>query len=312
MTRFSKYFQRIGGVAFLAELMCLFFPVLTIYQENYASLTYRSIDFIWWMTGRKLEGTKQVITQNQLLLVLVTLLLPIILSLVCGVASFVLKKGQQFLTINAVIVFGLNVIFMMQFSKLFPERLNDAQKFQVGNMLWFFLVFSAIAILLEGISWWLKKNMQDSIYTSSENLREYEEVDVDDSENPLTMVNESADDSEDPLITVSEEVSGPRGVMVGVAGVFSGAEIPFRADETLKLGRDLSNDLVFPQEKRVSRFHCSITWMEQEQKFKIIDRSSNGCFVNESKECIPQNIAVYLEPNTILAIGSEENRFRLE
>ena len=103
-----------------------------------------------------------------------------------------------------------------------------------------------------------------------------------------------------------------RGVMVGITGMYAGAEIPFKPGEELKFGRDNVNDVVFPEARKISRTHCTITWDAQKEEFYIVDNSSNGCFINEMDECIPQNLPIRLEVGTILDIGDDTNRFRLE
>ena len=42
------------------------------------------------------------------------------------------------------------------------------------------------------------------------------------------------------------------------------------------------------------------------------DFSSSGSYINGSEDCLPQNIDTPLPPGTILDIGDENNRFRLE
>lgn len=109
------------------------------------------------------------------------------------------------------------------------------------------------------------------------------------------------------------EVSLPaRGVMVGIAGVFAGKEVAFRDEETLHLGRDLTNDLVFTHASHISRNHCSITWYAQKQKYFVEDRSSNGCFINGAPVRLPKNVEIALDPGTVIDIGDRTNRFRLE
>lgn len=110
----------------------------------------------------------------------------------------------------------------------------------------------------------------------------------------------------------ADTVLPPRGVMVGVSGVYAGKEISFRDKETLHLGRDLSNDLVFTNASHVSRNHCLITWYAQKQKFYVEDRSSNGCYINGAPVRLPQNVEIALDPGTTIDIGDRSNRFRLE
>lgn len=104
----------------------------------------------------------------------------------------------------------------------------------------------------------------------------------------------------------------PRGVMVGVTGVFAGKEIAFEDGETLRLGRDFANDLVFTNASHISRNHCLITWYEQKQKYYVEDQSSNGCFINGAPTRLPKNVEIVLEPGTLIDIGDPSNRFRLE
>lgn len=107
-------------------------------------------------------------------------------------------------------------------------------------------------------------------------------------------------------------VFSARGVMVGVAGVFAGKEIVFGDGETLRLGRDLKNDLVFTNASHISRNHCLITWYAQKQKYYVEDQSSNGCFINGELSRLPKNVEIALEPGTVIDIGDQTNRFRLE
>ena len=116
----------------------------------------------------------------------------------------------------------------------------------------------------------------------------------------------------EPEQTQEETVGEPRGVMVGLSGMYKGAEIPFKSGESIKFGRDTSNDMVFTDAPRVSRHHCVITWDGENKVYQIIDNSSNGCYINGMEECIPQNIPLRLEIGTIIDIGDENNRFRLE
>lgn len=100
--------------------------------------------------------------------------------------------------------------------------------------------------------------------------------------------------------------------MRGLVGIYAGAEIPFQDGESIRLGRLTDNDLVFDGQGSVSRKHCTLTWYGDRKKFSILDYSSSGCYINGEKECLPQNIAVWLEPGTVIDIGNAENRFRLE
>lgn len=107
--------------------------------------------------------------------------------------------------------------------------------------------------------------------------------------------------------------SAPRGVMVGLAGVYAGIEIPFQPGETIRIGRDASSNLIYDKRApRVSRHHCEITWMPENAGYSIVDTSTNGTFKNGSDDCLPQNMRIALEVGCTISLGSEDNVFRLE
>lgn len=107
--------------------------------------------------------------------------------------------------------------------------------------------------------------------------------------------------------------SEPRGVMVGLAGIYAGVEIPFQNGETIRIGRDASSNLIYDKRApRVSRHHCEITWNAQNRNYSIIDTSTNGTFKNGSEDCLPQNMRIVLEVGCTISLGSDDNVFRLE
>lgn len=128
---------------------------------------------------------------------------------------------------------------------------------------------------------------------------------------PQDMVTEALIEEEEPVASPYQP-GAPRGVLVGIRGMYAGAEIPFQAEESIRLGRDASNDLVFTDAPRVSRHHCMITWHESKQQYGFLDRSSNGSFIHGQADCLPQNIEIMLQPGTVIDIGDEDNEFRLE
>ncbi len=117
---------------------------------------------------------------------------------------------------------------------------------------------------------------------------------------------------------VQEEVSIPewdgitRGEIVGLSGMYTGAVIQLNPGEVITLGRDKSNSLVFEGQPRISRCHCRLAWDENSKNYTIFDTSSNGSFINDSDECVPQNMPITLYPGMILHLGSNDNSFRLQ
>lgn len=110
------------------------------------------------------------------------------------------------------------------------------------------------------------------------------------------------------------EASGPnpRGVMVGLSGIYAGAEIPLTDGEYIKLGRVTDNDLVFSGQKRVSRNHCQIMWSAAKRMYTVFDFSTNGIFLDGSETRLTKNTALDIKPGSVLAIGDRTNTFRLD
>lgn len=124
---------------------------------------------------------------------------------------------------------------------------------------------------------------------------------------------EPASEQTDPQFPPYTPGSAPRGVMVGLVGVYAGVEIPFQPGETIKVGRDAASNLIFDKRApRVSRHHCEITWNPESQTYHIVDTSTNGTFKNGSEDCLPQNMNIALEVGCTISIGNEDNIFRLE
>lgn len=307
MNRCARFFRTMGGLLLLVQLAAVFLPVLKISQENYPTIRYSQFDFI----KRLCTGELSV---EQIIAVVFLILLPVLLAMVMGVIGIVGSNRQIISCIGSVFVAGLNAAFFFRMKVLEPARINSAQEYEKDFGLWLLLGLSLAAAVC-GIAGLLVTPRRRRKETEVQETQE-SGLTGKSSEMPvqpkaaIEKVQESALSSGPSL--GSEQTLEPRGVMIGLSGDYEGAEIPFGPGETLKIGRDISNDLVLANAQRVSRFHCTLTWLSEEKKFQIVDKSSNGSFINGLEECLPQNIAIYLEPGTILDIGNEQNRFRLE
>lgn len=342
MNKLAKFFRSLGGVCMLLQLVVCFLPVLVIVQENYLDEKYSQVRFLK-------EAFQQLTAGNvnqQVLLIGGVILLPAVLSLIMGIVGIVGNKRQIVSCVTAILILGLNIAFCYLLPKLQPEPLNSAQIYQKGYGYWCLLGVSGIAAIC-GIAGIIatprkKKATEQTIPF----LREEKSAPVYNTQatqsqpapatkpqpvqsqpaaatkpqsvqtQPAAALHSQAQ-PDDVTVALDDIIEpphsqSPRGVLVGLTGIYRGAEIPFRPGETLKLGRDMSNDLIFEGETKVSRYHCAITWFPETQKFKIIDQSANGCFVNGSEDCLPQNMEIELAPGTILAIGDQKNIFRLE
>ncbi|OUN73788.1 hypothetical protein B5G12_06145 [Faecalibacterium sp. An58] len=116
------------------------------------------------------------------------------------------------------------------------------------------------------------------------------------------------DDSKKSVVPPTE----PKDIaIIGVAGMYAGAKFPLQPDHPVLVGRDKTVvQIVFTEgAEKISRRHCSIMFNSKEQKYQVIDYSSNGTYVNGSK--LPTNAPVLVKRGTELALGNTKNVIRL-
>ena len=101
------------------------------------------------------------------------------------------------------------------------------------------------------------------------------------------------------------------GVLAGLRGTYAGAEIPLNDGELVTLGRAENNHLIFTDEKRISRNHCSIRWDARNQRYLLQDYSSSGTYLNGSPECLPKNTELVIPCGSQIALGNQNNVFLL-
>lgn len=112
----------------------------------------------------------------------------------------------------------------------------------------------------------------------------------------------------------------PAGVIRGLEGIYKDKLIAVR-QRKLILGRDpKAATIVFdPSSRRVSRVHCELAFDAARGKYCIKDYSTNGVLIYTceggrymSQGRLPKDKSCFLQPGTIIDIGSYANRFRLE
>lgn len=110
----------------------------------------------------------------------------------------------------------------------------------------------------------------------------------------------------DPKLELEKDIA-----IIGVAGMYAGAKFPLQPDHPVLVGRDKTVvQIVFTEgAEKISRRHCSIMFNSKEQKYQVIDYSSNGTYVNGSK--LPTNVPVLVKRGTELALGNTKNVIRL-
>lgn len=324
MDRSAKGMRVICGLLLLINLAVFFLPVTQIERKNSAGkseLSYSQFNYVAEMTKGELphdeylkvgafEGICYVVT-------IVFMLLPFLCSVVGGLCGIAGSPRQLISGICALLVLGCYLGQYFMLTRMWPEVTADISCHRgIGSILT--LAVSGCAALFGILSFVFmprrKKAGENKIPQVQEIRKEqnqamYHMVDVVNGagEQNLNMSSETPA-SAPPYVPNGE----PRGVLVGLTGMYAGAEIAFTDQMMIRLGRLPDNDLVFENEQHISRRHCEITWYAAEKIFRIRDFSSSGSYINGSEECIPQNINTPLMPGTVLDIGNANNRFRLE
>lgn len=100
--------------------------------------------------------------------------------------------------------------------------------------------------------------------------------------------------------------------VTGMSGMYAGQTIPMASNDDLVIGRDADScSIIIDQNaEKVSRKHCSIRYDSGRNLYMVTDFSSNGTFVDGGNR-LTVNSPQLCNRGTILALGSRENRFRL-
>ena len=96
-----------------------------------------------------------------------------------------------------------------------------------------------------------------------------------------------------------------------IKGMYAGQRFQLRPDQTVIVGRDNKvSQIAFIQgAAKVSGRHCAITYSSKDNKYRVIDYSSNGTYINGSR--LPVNTAVLVQPGTDLVLADNSNVIRL-
>ena len=317
MNRSAKGFRVISGIFVLLNIVAFFLPMTQCVKENYPTKTWSQLDYIINVMGEN-EPYGTAFTVSRLVWAGCFIIIPLLLVLIAGIWGIVGSDKQIGSSILSFVVLVLYIGLVVTIKFYFPEDTFSFREAGTVN-----LICSGCGVLAAIIALILTpKTEEDPVMTDIPQIMEMKQQQVEARYNIIT--NDFQENQEQPGKNQQVEqkssqpeipayVPGaPRGVLVGLTGMYAGAEIPFENGECIKLGRLPSNDLVFEGQEKVSRNHCRIKWDADSKKFVFCDYSSNGTYVNGSEECLPQNLELPMEPGTIIAIGDEENTFRLE
>lgn len=313
MDRLAKGVRVAGGLLLFANLAACFLPVTKIVQEPYYPaenpLLITPFNYIRAIFQKNADLFLDSYSTKQLVLILCLMALPVLLSLAAGIIGIVGSPRQIVSGIFAIVIAGIYGALLPMMDHIWPAQLLPDQEYQWGYALFLTLGVSVVSAVLGIIGFFVRprkpKKTAAAVIPQVNEIKQEQEM-------ARYNITEPAQTGGDQNRDMSQQPAPKGGVMTGLTGIYAGASIPFQDGESVKLGRMPDNDLVFDNQPRVSRNHCVITWHAGEGRYEIVDYSSNGSYINDEEECLPQNMKIVLQPGTILDIGSKENRFRLE
>lgn len=302
MNRSAKTFRVLSSLFVLMNLFALFLPFVQRELKYYGKDTWTGFDLLKCMFGNPLYGNESVST----LLVIGLILLPILLSLVAGIWGIVGNERQKGSIIFVLIVMIIYIISYVSYEAFCPGRGEADYAFSHGLGATLNLVFTGGASLM-GIFAFFRTPKKVDVQTKTV-IPQVEEIKQQQVEAKYNIIlEENKKEKKTPYVP-----GEPRGVLVGLSGLYAGVEIPMNPGEDIMLGRAATNHLVFEGQQSVSRNHCKIRWNADRKVYSFLDYSSNGTFMNGSDECLPQNLEREMMPGTVIALGDEVNTFRLE
>ncbi|MBR1866294.1 MAG: FHA domain-containing protein [Lachnospiraceae bacterium] len=347
----AKGLRIAGGVSILLNIIIFFLPIAKYEPMNYPIERFSQWDYVVNVFSPE-APYGAVSSTGRFMWMFLLILVPLIVSLVAGIWKMVGDDRQIVSNILIFVVFGLYMLLFLSIGSFFPEQeyqrdiagICNLLGSAVASLLALFALLSKEEKTEEAILTdipQVQEIKQEQVKAKYNIITEEKSINPFDSSasaeaasgsqigqqtpqqpNPASqMPQQSYSTPQDappqasalPAQVIPPYVPGPpKGVMVGLTGIYTGAVISFRDGESIRLGRMTDNDLIFDGQDKVSRNHCYIKWNGTEQKFLIKDSSSNGTFVNGSEDCLPRNIEIEVPIGSVLAIGDERNTFRLE
>ena len=100
--------------------------------------------------------------------------------------------------------------------------------------------------------------------------------------------------------------------ITGLSGMYAGQTLPIAPNDEMVIGRDntLCNLIVDQNAEKVSRKHCGVLFDAARGVYQVTDYSSNGTFIDGGNRLVA-NMPTSLQRGAVIALGSKENRFKL-
>lgn len=320
MERYAKEFRSFSGFLILLNLAGFFLPLTERTQEGYTPLRWSQFDYIKALLGGALPSAGEntiFVSGTQTVLILCCMVLPLILALAAGIWGIVGGPRQR---VSSLLIFLVLILYLALYGfldTLWPDA-QFTQTYIKG-------IACQVCIAVSGCSGAFGIlaliSTPKKVKKVEKKIPQLQEIRQQQAEAKYSIMMEKAHQDSQKTKSVKEPLEkenrpyvpgNPRGVMVGLSGVYAGAQIPMTDGEFIRLGRKNTNHLVFEGQIKVSRNHCKIKWDAADKKYIIYDYSNTGSFADGSHDCLPQSLYMPLEPGTVLAIGDDTNTFRLE
>ncbi|MGN1168344.1 MAG: FHA domain-containing protein [Lachnospiraceae bacterium] len=309
MNRSARIFRVLGSILVLLNLIAFFLPLVNRVQENYGELAWTQLDYFKCMLSGKLPGVwvgEGIEYAAPRLWIVCLILLPLFLSVIAGIWGIVGNERQKGSSILIFAVFALYIVMAVTYDIACPVAQSAVYSRGIASVL--NLVFSGCATLMSVLA--LVRTPKKINVKKTSNIPQVREIKQQQVEAKYNIIMEEANknqNQEKPYVP-----GEPRGVMVGLKGMYAGFEVPLNSGEYIRMGRAATNHLVFDGQNNVSRNHCKIKWDAERKIFLFCDYSTNGTFANGSEDCLPQNLEMEMAPGTVIALGDDTNTFRLE
>lgn len=108
-----------------------------------------------------------------------------------------------------------------------------------------------------------------------------------------------------PPQTPPDQHTQKAAMLVGIKGQYAGQQIPITGNDLIVMGRDGSQaNLIFRSEK-ISKAHCKVQFMPNENCFYVVDTSTYGVFLENGKK-LEKGQITKLSRGTKIVLGGTE------
>jgi hypothetical protein len=231
MNRFAKKFRVFAGICAILNLVAVFLPVTREIRENYADVTYHQFDYIQSALAKFLpflESGKVQVTAGQAGLILLVMLLPMILAVAAFVWAIAGGHGQKGSSILIFLVFFGYIVMALSIGQFWPDEANGVSYARgIGSILPVIFsgagaIFSVLALIAT----------PGKVKIASEGIPEVEMFKQQKIDAQYNII-----EQQEPEKPKEEQQDlPPHGVIVGIKGLYAGANIPITDGAPVRMG----------------------------------------------------------------------------